>query len=222
MAQRPKEHVRAGIVSAAAALFAEIGYEQTTMAAVAERAHSSIGNVYRYFPSKEDLFAAVLPREFTVDLQRMTRRRIKALGTVRDLRLLARDARYHVLSGELLDHCLAHPERIVILLGKARGTPYAAFAPEFTANLVQWALAYAHNAWPGIRLSAGLRFALEQIYANHFAALAQAFSTFRNPEQIRDAVSHLTAHHQGGLKHLFETAVIPAEGEIPVRRRKAG
>lgn len=206
MAQRPKEHVRSAIVSAAASLFAEVGYEATTMAAVAERAGSSIGNVYRYFANKEELFAAVLPEEFAVELRRMTRRRIQAFGKARDVRSLPPSSEYHVLAGELLEHCIANRERVVILLGRARGTPFESFADDFAKRLVAWALDYARAAWPEVAHTPALRFALGQIYSGFLASLAQAFSTFREPERIREAVEHLTAHHQGGLKHLFENA----------------
>jgi AcrR family transcriptional regulator len=46
---------RTTIADAALALFAERGYEATTMRAVAERAGVSTGNAYYYFSSKEEL-----------------------------------------------------------------------------------------------------------------------------------------------------------------------
>lgn len=204
MAQRPKPEMRARIVAAAARLFADVGYEATTMAAVAERGETSIGNVYKYFPNKDALLDAVLPEEFTRDLQRMTRERVRALGTARDVRELPSSARYHVLAGELLDHCIAHRERIAMLLGRAKGTPYEAFGRDFTKALVGWALDYAKEAYPGFRATGPLRFTLERVYASFLASLGAAFTTFERDADIREAVFDLTAHHQGGLKRLFE------------------
>jgi len=215
MAQHPKEHVRSGIVAAAASLFAEVGYESTTVAAVAERAGSSVGNVYKYFAGKDELLRAVLPNQFAEDVRRMTEARIKALGTVRDLKLLAPTARYHILAGELLDYCLANRERVVILLGRAEGTPFESFADDFAGKLVGWALEYTRHAWPTLRPSPALRFALRQIYENYLRSIATAFATFERSEAIRDAVSQLTAYHLGGLKNLFETTA--AENTDPHR-----
>ncbi|GAB2513814.1 TetR family transcriptional regulator [Nocardia heshunensis] len=45
------------ILSAAARLFAESGYDRTTIRAVATAAHTDPGLVMRYFGSKEELFA---------------------------------------------------------------------------------------------------------------------------------------------------------------------
>jgi len=206
MAQRPKAEVRARIVEAAASAFAADGYGGTTIGAVAARAGVSTGNVYRYFEGKEQLFAAALPASFAADLRARTRDKVKALGAVRDLRLLAKDARYHVLSGELLDYCLANRARVIILLARAEGTEFARFAGEFRDALVEWALEYVRVAWPTVVATPALRFALDEIYARFLGAMATALTELADDGAVREAVFHLTSHHQGGLKHLFELA----------------
>lgn len=50
------------VLEAAAQLFGEFGYEQTTTNRVAERAGVSVGSVYQYFPSKEALLVALAER----------------------------------------------------------------------------------------------------------------------------------------------------------------
>src|SRR5580692_9657781 len=52
----------------AAGLFAEVGYEATTMTAIAERAGSSIGGLYRYFPDKPTL-ALALHRQYSQEVE---------------------------------------------------------------------------------------------------------------------------------------------------------
>ena len=68
------------------------------MASVAERAEVSTGNVYRYFPSKEELFAAVVPADFVARVKALTRQRIVALEAEKDVDALAKDSRYHVVA----------------------------------------------------------------------------------------------------------------------------
>jgi AcrR family transcriptional regulator len=48
------------IVRVAAKAFEELGYERTSMLAIAERMRGSKQTLYNYFPSKEDLLRAVL------------------------------------------------------------------------------------------------------------------------------------------------------------------
>lgn len=58
-----KEARRRQILLAAKRVFADQGFEATTMAAVAKAAHLSYGAVYWYFPSKDELFHAVMALE---------------------------------------------------------------------------------------------------------------------------------------------------------------
>lgn len=52
----------AELLDAGAALFAENGYETTTMTQIAKRAGASIGSLYQFFPSKEVLAEALFAR----------------------------------------------------------------------------------------------------------------------------------------------------------------
>jgi AcrR family transcriptional regulator len=52
----------ASLLDAAAALFAENGYDATTMTQIAHRAGASIGSLYQFFPSKEVLAEALFGR----------------------------------------------------------------------------------------------------------------------------------------------------------------
>ena len=52
----------AELLDASAALFAENGYETTTMTQIAIRAGASIGSLYQFFPSKEVLAEALFAR----------------------------------------------------------------------------------------------------------------------------------------------------------------
>jgi AcrR family transcriptional regulator len=57
-----RAEVREGIVRAARDLIAQGGYAEARVAAVAKRAGVATGTVYRYFPSKAELFAEVFRR----------------------------------------------------------------------------------------------------------------------------------------------------------------
>jgi AcrR family transcriptional regulator len=54
--ERKKRATRALIAETALRLFAERGFDQTTVAEVAEAASVSVKTVFNYFPAKEDLF----------------------------------------------------------------------------------------------------------------------------------------------------------------------
>jgi AcrR family transcriptional regulator len=205
MVQVPKDHVREAFVAAAAEAFAELGYAATSMAAVAERAGSSVGNLYKYFGGKQQLFEAAVPAELVQELQRRTRARMRALGAHKDVRELPPGAEYHALAGELLDYCLQHRAAVVVVLARAEGTPFASFAPAFVEKLVEWALDYARVPYPALKATPELRFVLRHVYASYVQAMAETLQKFPNEARARAVIALLTYQHQGGLKHLFET-----------------
>jgi AcrR family transcriptional regulator len=205
VSQVRKEHVRQAFVAAAAETFAEQGYAATSMADVAARAGSSIGNLYKYFPSKQELFEAAVPRQLVRELARRTRARMRALGDAKDVRELGADAQYHALAGELLDYCLAHRAAVVVVLKRAEGTRFAGFADGFVSKLTSWALDYARGAYPTLVSTPELLFALRHAYRNFIATIAEALRAFPGDVEARAVIALLTSQHQAGLKRLFET-----------------
>ena len=59
--ERGKQRV-AALIDAGAELFAEKGYEATTMTEIAQRAGAAIGSLYQFFPSKEALAETLFNR----------------------------------------------------------------------------------------------------------------------------------------------------------------
>src|SRR5215470_17140150 len=50
------------ILDASAIMFADVGYEATTMEAIAQKADTSIGSLYQFFPNKLAVFEALAVR----------------------------------------------------------------------------------------------------------------------------------------------------------------
>lgn len=65
------EEKRHEIVRIAAELFEELGYERTSMSAIAARVGGSKATLYGYFASKEDLLRAVLDRDVNEKADRL-------------------------------------------------------------------------------------------------------------------------------------------------------
>ncbi len=73
--QKRSERRLTGFLEAAAALFAERGFEATTMQAIADLSESSIGALYNYFPDKQAVAATLriqYSQELHAHLQRLT------------------------------------------------------------------------------------------------------------------------------------------------------
>jgi AcrR family transcriptional regulator len=60
----------ARLLRAAASVIAEVGYKPATMSAIAERAGSSIGSLYQFFPNKESVVEA-LRAQYVKELEKL-------------------------------------------------------------------------------------------------------------------------------------------------------
>src|SRR4051812_31592001 len=123
--EQKKQQTRAALVDAAAHLFAEQGYDKTTVADIAAAANVSTRTFFAYFPAKEDvLFAGTDQR-----LQALA----EAFDTVRAASPLQAVHRIleHVLAAS---DDLSSPDRLAIMLTK----------PELQAQALQRLIA-AHR-----------------------------------------------------------------------------
>jgi len=72
--ERNKQRVIQRIQEGAFELFRTIGYEQTTMDAIAEKAETSRGTVFKYFPTKSSLWLLFMKRMYIDQVQPQMKR----------------------------------------------------------------------------------------------------------------------------------------------------
>jgi len=80
--KQQKAATRERILQAAKELFAEHGYEATTMQKIAQATSLSAGNVFVHFPSKADVLATLMHDDIAA-LDRLMAKRVPWRGTVR-------------------------------------------------------------------------------------------------------------------------------------------
>jgi AcrR family transcriptional regulator len=206
MPQRPKPEVREAIAQAAADVFAEAGFEGAVLSDIVERAGTSIGNFYKYFGSKEALFAEFIPEGFPAELERRVQAQVKALGTETNVFALPAEHPYWSAVRELMDVTLTHRQRVVFLLLRARGTKHEKFAHELAKLLVDLALEHARGTYPGFAAPGAHQRALTRIYRAFVAGLGAILVEERSEKAVRAAVATLGVYHLSGLRALFGTS----------------
>jgi AcrR family transcriptional regulator len=190
MAQVLKDAVRSRIRDAALRSFADQGYAGTSMAGIAAAAGTAPGNVYRYFPSKEELFAAVVPAELADRHDELLDTRIAALADGgRD-----RDA----AAAELLDFWLANRLAVSVLLDRADGTPLSGYPAAFVRRLV----AHAERALPP-GPSPAHRDLLHLVFDNTRRAIARILATATDDDHARVLITGFWSYQVPGLDGLM-------------------
>lgn len=202
MPQVRKDEVDRRLREAARAAFAELGYAGAGVAEIARRAGVSPGNVYRYFPDKEALFAAVVPASLVERIDAALEDWLAAAGGLEDLRLTAAGG-YARRSRPLVELVLAHRLEAVILLGQGAGTPYAGFGEAVAQRLVAAALRLAAARPGAAALPNARRFALEEICRSYVWAVVRILETFADPAELRAALADYEHFHLAGLRAFF-------------------
>ena len=190
MVQVLKSAVRARIQDAALRCFAGQGYPGTSMADVAAAAQTAPANLYRYYPSKEALFDAVVPADLA--------RRHDLLLDTRVSALAERNAYEAAAAAELLDFWLAHRLAMIVLLDKAEGTRFAAYPAAFVERLVR----HATNALGG-KPSPGHEEILRLVFDNTRTAIARILAAGEDREHTSALITAFWSYQVPGLRGLI-------------------
>lgn len=209
MAQYRKTDVQRGILAAAAKVFAKGGYADATMGSIAQAAGVSVGNLYRYYPGKKALYGAVVTDELVATFLDLLRRRVASLDGVLDVRTLPPTAPFHGISEDLMAFCIANRLGVVILLGRARGTPHERFAAGVAEELIERTIAHFEALRPGVDVTPATRFVLQRIYRNLVDTLVDILARHGAEARIREAVAAWSRYHLAGLNAFFEEEGMP-------------
>lgn len=123
-----KEEVKEKILSSAILKFKEQGYTGASMRLIAKSAGVSLGNVYRYFENKDDLFNAVVGPvyksylAFIYDIDNL----IQEDGNIikEELEDSSNIAEINEIKDKLLEICEEHYTELLIIMDKSGGTKY--------------------------------------------------------------------------------------------------
>ncbi|NGO08350.1 TetR/AcrR family transcriptional regulator [Streptomyces sp. HC44] len=109
--QIPREERAGDLLAAATELFLAKGYDKTTMADISAAAGVARGNVYWYFNSKDDIFAAVMDRMLSREIRTLNAELAGADPLSRLVRGLS-DMRYSRPLHQAMHDRLPHSEAV--------------------------------------------------------------------------------------------------------------
>lgn len=196
MAQILKQELYDRLIRAAESVFAESGYEGSTVAVIAQRAGVSTGNVYRYFDSKDALFQAVISDEFADTFKRLLHRRVSALFDAADLTKLPRDA--ETKAEALLQLWITQRLKVVILLDRAQGSRFASFGQDFVDELVKLTKSNLRKQ-TGRKVTEIEELVLSTIFQNTRRSIVAILERYEQEPQIRSAIAAFWSYQLAGL-----------------------
>jgi AcrR family transcriptional regulator len=184
MPQVKKAEIRARILDGALAVFARDGVETATMTGIAAAAGIGAASIYRYYASKDELFAAVITPELTKRFETLLARRVRGLA-----QRLLRGERADDAADEMMQFWIANRLAVVILLD----TPYG---ERFVDLLMKHTIAELG------RLAPPQRFVLRAIFEGTRRLLARVLAEHADPAELRAAIETFWSYQVAGLRGL--------------------
>jgi AcrR family transcriptional regulator len=184
MPQVLKDEVRARILDGALEVFARDGVEVATITSIAKAARVGAASIYRYYASKDELYAAVITPELTKRFESLLARRISGLAR----RVLRGDA-VEDAGEEMMQFWLANRLAVAILLEGEYGE-------RFVELLVKHTIAEIG------KLAPPQRFVLRAIFDNTRRLLAHVLQHHAKTAELRDAIETFWTYQVAGLRAL--------------------
>jgi hypothetical protein len=204
MAQTLKDEIRENIDAAALAVFGRKGFVGATMAEIAAEAGISVGNIYRYYTGKEDLFYSLVTPDFIEELKSLFRSKMKTadgmeLAEMRDYDPM--DVRDTVLKDFLSKNRL----RTIIVMDKNEGTRYEGFKEEMVGFIMKNTLQYIETmkdkrtiALSGVKIDL-----LKVVYSNLYNAVVEILKLYSDGADIDAAYETILDYHFFGIVKLM-------------------
>lgn len=128
--QVQKNDIQLRILTVAEELFMQKGYLKTSMREIATQSQVALGNIYNYFPSKDELFRATV-RPATQALENMLQNHHGQTGG-EDVMMFSNEAYLKQVTDEYIDLLSHHRRTLFLLLFRSQGSSMGNFRETYT------------------------------------------------------------------------------------------
>jgi hypothetical protein len=202
MPQYKKDEIKKKIHSAARCIFAEKGYENASISDIAAKATVSVGNIYRYYKGKDDIFYAVVPPDFIDWIKSSLVNKITA---AKDITLSEVHSHEFLFINEaFIEFMASNREIILIVFMGAKGTRYESLKDDTIDYLIK--AVKEHYSSQDNRIINDIKndFIIRMIYGKLIEMLMNVLKESNNTSDIHNSLYILNSYHLFGATNLFK------------------
>ncbi len=204
MAQTLKDEVKERIQNSALSNFAEHGFRKTTMSEIADQAKISVGNIYRYYTNKEDLFYSLITPGFVTKFKKVL---VSMIQDVRTALFTKGDKKktMKLANKNVIDFVFKHRLQIVILLERSHGTIYETVLEDMLDMVIKDLDGYLKESTPGGKTlsTAEKKFLVKIIYRNYVHAVVRILNQYESKRQIEKGYTQYMDYHLFGMQFFW-------------------
>jgi AcrR family transcriptional regulator len=201
MAQYKKDQIKENIDAAALKVFSRKGYQAAKISDISACAGVSVGNIYRYYKNKDEIFYSVVLEEFPTLVLEEVRGKISS----EKLNNNAGGSIMGEITEAFIQFMLSNRERILILFSGSSGTRYSGLRNELVESLLSIVSMIYPDQYDSYLQKFGNDDVLRLIYEN----LIEAYSQILNSDAGDDAelinkISQIDLYHFSGIIRLLD------------------
>ena len=200
MAQYKKDLVKESIDSAALTVFANKGYHGTKITDISDCANISVGNIYKYYKSKEAIFLSVAPESFIESIKRVLFKKI--IVTSEENSGAPQNAENFWLNNqETIEFLVLNRERILIVLKNNKGSKYENTKEEliqFLINSIKETTNLKHEK------NNNKDFVLKIIYSGLVDITLRVLEEKNSLEEVKESLGEINTYHLFGITGLLK------------------
>lgn len=201
MAQYKKDQIKENIDAAALKVFSQKGYRATKISDISACSGVSVGNIYRYYKNKDEIFYSIVPEDFPSRILEEVHGKITAekYNHNKDSGI------FEEIAEAFIRFMLSNRERILILFSGCSGTKYSGLPSELVESLISIVKSIYPDQYASYLLRFGTDDILRLIYENLIGAYSQILSSDTADDAQRiNQIRLIDLYHFSGIKRLLD------------------
>ncbi len=200
MAQHKKDQIKERIDAAALKVFSHKGFPASKIADISAASGISVGNIYRYYKNKDDLFYSLIPEAFPPQILQAIQRKISAARP--DCNPESSGVRE--AADDFSRFILANREKVLIVLAGSSGTKYESMRSELAARMLSTVKTIYQDKYEAFLRKYGSDETLLLIYENLISAYSRILDSDCSHEKLNERVRQIDLYHFSGITRLLE------------------
>ncbi|AKA67767.1 TetR/AcrR family transcriptional regulator [Clostridium scatologenes] len=203
MVQYKKDDIKEKIDNAALKIFVENGYEKTKISNIATESNVSVGNIYKYYKSKEQIFYSIAPESVLENLKNILINKL-IFAKYKTANELNSKNDFQLVNEEFIDYMIKNREQILIMFTGSKGTKYESLKYEAINYMIKNIKEnYSKENNKIIYDSMNYKI-IKIIYENLISMMIQILKESDSPEDIKKSFKIINLYHLFGVTNLFK------------------
>ncbi len=202
MAQYKKDEIKEKINTAALNIFAEKGYESSSISDIAAKANISVGNIYRYYKGKDEIFYTVVPEDFIIGLKSTL---LSKIASAKDITESGGNSHlFSLINDEFIELMVSNREIVLIIFMGAKGTRYESVKDEVTNHLIKVVKENYSGKDNRIIYDSNNDLVIKMIYMNLLEMIMNILMLSNDLSEMQKSLHVINSYHLFGVTNLFK------------------